>query len=83
MIKWAAMLTHGSQDDYNTWHGTDFHDYSGASTEKKKLQALRALNSQVTENQSSLKETLYTLFYLVATEIIFLKIKAKIQWCGL
>lgn len=50
---------------------------------KKKLQALRALNSQVTENQSSLKETLYTLFYLVATEIIFLKIKAKIQWCGL
>lgn len=37
MIKWAAMLTHGSQDGYNTWHGTDFHDYSGASTEKKKI----------------------------------------------
>ena len=37
MIKWAAMLTHGSHDDYNTWHGADFYDYSGASTEKKKI----------------------------------------------
>lgn len=52
--------------------------YSGASTERKLQNQVIKLSTQVTENQSSSKENLSTHFFLVAAEIVFLKIQIKI-----
>lgn len=63
------------------WYGTDFYDYSGASIGRLQTKAIR-LSIHVTENENTSNETLNSLFFLIATEIGFLKIKPKLDCAG-